>query len=106
MENLIERLAITWEGEAIEAKHLYPFIAQQYEDVVGEDLGRARSLVEMERDRIVEALDRNNWVQSRAANELGITLRQIGYRLKKFGLEKYVKMRRAQWRQSRDESQP
>jgi len=106
MENLIERLAITWEGEVIEAKHLYPFIAQQYEEVVGEDSGRARSLVEMERDQIVEALDRNNWVQSRAANELGITLRQIGYRLKKFGLEKYVKMRRAQWRQSRDESQP
>ncbi len=102
MENLIERLAITWEGKRIEAKHLYPYMAQQYEDVVGDELGRARSLLEMERERIVEALDRNNWVQSRAANELGITLRQIGYRLKKFGLEEYVKIRRAQWRRARD----
>lgn len=106
MENLIERLAIAWEGEVIEPKHLNPFIAQQYEDVISEEAGRARSLVEMERDQIIEALDRNNWIQSRAANDLGITLRQIGYRLKKFGLEKYVKMRRSQLRQSRDESEP
>ncbi len=106
MENLIERLAITWDGETIDVKHLHPFIGKQYEVVVGEGPGRGRSLEEVERERIVEALDRNHWIQSRAANELGITLRQIGYRLKKFGLEDFVKMRRSQWRQSRDESHP
>ncbi|MFH1112958.1 MAG: sigma 54-interacting transcriptional regulator [Pseudomonadota bacterium] len=106
MENLIERLAITWDGEIIDVKDLHPFMGPQYDVVACEDPGRALSLEEVERERIVEALDRNNWVQSRAAGELGITLRQIGYRLKKFGLEDFVKMRRAQRRQSRDEAHP
>ena len=29
---------------------------------------------------------RHGWVQSRAARELGLTLRQIGYRIRKYGL--------------------
>ena len=28
----------------------------------------------------------HGWVQSRAARELGLTLRQIGYRIRKYGL--------------------
>jgi Nif-specific regulatory protein len=42
----------------------------------------------------VAALERNNWIQSRAARELGITLRQMGYRVKKFGLENYFKQKK------------
>jgi Nif-specific regulatory protein len=50
----------------------------------------------MERKEVVAALQRNNWVQSQAAKELGLTLRQIGYRIKKFGLEAMVEKRRTQ----------
>lgn len=35
---------------------------------------------------MLAALRRNGWVQYRAAEELGITPRQIGYRIKKYGL--------------------
>ena len=42
----------------------------------------------------MEALERNRWVQSRAAKDLGITLRKLGYRLKKYGLEERVKQER------------
>ena len=46
------------------------------------------SLQELERSEIEAALRRNGWVQSRAARELGLTQRQIGYRIKKFKLQK------------------
>jgi Nif-specific regulatory protein len=49
---------------------------------------------------VVSALERHGWVQSRAARELGITLRQMGYRIKKFGLERMVRDRRSQNRLS------
>jgi Nif-specific regulatory protein len=39
------------------------------------------------------ALERNNWIQSRAAKDLGLTLRQVGYRVRKYGLEAFIKNR-------------
>lgn len=48
----------------------------------------ALSLEELERAEIEAALIRNGWVQARAARELGLTLRQIGYRIKKFNLQR------------------
>jgi Nif-specific regulatory protein len=48
--------------------------------------GRAKSLKELEREEIKSALKRHGWVQARAARELGLTQRQIGYKIKKFGL--------------------
>ncbi|MDH3602594.1 MAG: hypothetical protein OEU26_23520 [Candidatus Tectomicrobia bacterium] len=41
----------------------------------------------MERQRLVEALQRSGGVQTRAASLLGITPRQLGYRLKKYQLD-------------------
>ncbi len=46
------------------------------------------SLKDLERQQIEAALRRNGWVQARAARELGLTQRQIGYRIRKFGLER------------------
>ena len=45
----------------------------------------------MERETVLEALARNDWVQQRAAREIGLTLRQMGYRVKKFKLEKIIR---------------
>ena len=53
------------------------------------------ALKELERANVIAALERNDWIQSRAAKELGITLRQMGYRVKKFGLEPLVGQRKA-----------
>ncbi len=52
-------------------------------------------LKELEKREVLAALKRHHWVQSRAAKELGLTLRQMGYRIKQFGLEKLVKEGRA-----------
>ncbi len=46
------------------------------------------SLQDLERNEIEVSLRRNGLVQARAARELGLTQRQIGYRIKKFNLEK------------------
>jgi Nif-specific regulatory protein len=45
--------------------------------------GEARS----ERDRLVEAMETAGWVQAKAARILGMTPRQIGYALRKHGIE-------------------
>ncbi len=41
---------------------------------------------EMEKEEIVSALRKCNWVMARAARTLGITERMIGYKIKKYGL--------------------
>ena len=46
------------------------------------------SLEDLERAEIKAALVRNGWVQARAARELGLTQRQMGYRIKKFNLDR------------------
>jgi len=47
---------------------------------------RTRSLKDLEREEVEAALRRHGWVQVRAARDLGLTQRQIGYRIKKYGL--------------------
>lgn len=40
-----------------------------------------------ERERLIEAMERTGWVQAKAARMLNLTPRQIGYALKKHGIE-------------------
>ncbi len=95
MENLIERLAIIVDSGVIDIKHLSPYIFHTPKEWAENDLDALDSLKDMERRSVVAALERNNWIQSRAAKELGITLRQIGYRVKRFGLEDIIKQRKS-----------
>ena len=45
------------------------------------------AVADIERQRVVEALQRSGGVQTRAASLLGITPRQLGYRLKKYQID-------------------
>ncbi|HSV28835.1 MAG TPA: helix-turn-helix domain-containing protein, partial [Candidatus Omnitrophota bacterium] len=38
-------------------------------------------------ERLVQAMEKCGWVQAKAARLLGLTPRQIGYALKKHGIE-------------------
>lgn len=49
--------------------------------------GGAR-LEDVERDMVVQALDRTGWNQTRAAELLGLNRDHIRYRIEKFGLTK------------------
>lgn len=44
-------------------------------------------LIDMEKDTILEALKESGWIQAKAAKKLGITTRQIGYKIKKFNID-------------------
>lgn len=51
--------------------------------------GGASALSAIERAEkafVIEALERHGWVQSKAARALGITPRQIGYKIRKYGI--------------------
>ena len=95
MENLMERLAILNEDSVIDAKDLDPYISLGFNKKPA-DGGHTEldSLQEMEKRGVISALERNNWIQSRAARDLGITLRQMGYRIKKFGLDPLLRQRK------------
>ncbi|MFW2368200.1 MAG: nif-specific transcriptional activator NifA [Desulforhopalus sp.] len=104
MQNLVERMVILAEGDRLTLADLPPNIFGQ--EQVEPDRRDCRennrsagppfsqkSLQDIERTEIESSLRRNGWVQVRAARELGLTERQIGYRIKKYGLNRYDSFR-------------
>jgi Nif-specific regulatory protein len=58
--------------------------------IAGVEVGTLpREIADIERERLIEALQRCGGVQTRAASLLGITPRQLGYRLRKYRIEPY-----------------
>ena len=94
MENLVERLCIVVEGAEIDLKDLPAYLSPVGAKAEPEDQAFLSRLKEMEKREIMAALERNHWIQSQAAMDLGLTLRQIGYRVKQFGLERLIKEQR------------
>jgi len=108
LQNLIERLVIMADSDTIVARELPSYITAEPEaamptvpfckiaapiagrpEPVGEPgPGNAphKSLKDMEKEEVIAALRRHGWVQARAARELGLTQRQMGYRIKKHGI--------------------
>jgi Nif-specific regulatory protein len=86
MANLLERLELLVASPAVDLAELAPYLASAPSGASAEEEPALSRLEEMERREVMAALERHNWVQSHAARELGLTLRQIGYRIKKFGL--------------------
>lgn len=84
LENILERALALCEQEIIEITDLQlPEVAISKED-------KQQSLGEMtqslEKDQIVSALEENRWNQSATARALGLTLRQLRYRIDKLKL--------------------
>ncbi len=45
------------------------------------------SLQEMEKESIIQALIDNRGIQTKAAAQLGMSARQIGYKIRKYGID-------------------
>ena len=98
MQNLIERLVIMTDREQVQLSDLPTFVAAEPEELASTHSAALQpssargchrlSLEEMERGEIEAALKRHGWVQARAARELGLTPRQMGYKVKKYGLSR------------------
>lgn len=108
MQNMVERMVILAEGDRLTLVDLTPGVLAwkrksqvvQSESTVPEQTSvmsrpappaptaQRKSLQDIERDEVEAALRRHGWVQVRAAKELGLTQRQIGYRIRKYGLSR------------------
>ncbi len=93
LENCIERMIVMAKNDIIMTEDVPVTVdARMMDNTSGlsEMYGHARTLdhtiEDMEKERIVEALKRAGYVQARAARQLGITSRQIGYKIKKYGI--------------------
>jgi two-component system response regulator PilR (NtrC family) len=84
LENILERALALCENGSIEAADL------QLPEVATDNDARHPSLGEMtqnmEKEHILSALEDNRWNQSATARELGLTLRQLRYRIDKLKL--------------------
>jgi Nif-specific regulatory protein len=96
LKNLVERFAMTIPGGTIGMGEILRYVGPTSDESLSAVPLAATlpPLREIERRNVIAALERNKWIQSRAARELGITLRQMGYRIKKFGLEDLLATRK------------
>jgi Nif-specific regulatory protein len=101
LQNLVERLVIMaddepvslsglpsyMKGEAAIGRHPAVTAAEPVPPPQPPAENKSARLEDIERQEVEAALKRHGWVRARAARELGITQRQIGYRIKKYKLQ-------------------
>jgi two-component system, NtrC family, response regulator AtoC len=82
LENIVQRMVTLVRGNVIRAHDLPPEIqaSQSGSGVLNE------RLAEVERQMLVTALEKNNWVQTQAAESLGISERVLRYKMHKAGI--------------------
>jgi Nif-specific regulatory protein len=90
LENTIERLVVMSKGNIIGKSDLPLNIREQsiktkYSLQTKDNLPSTVEVIE--KARILDALNKTGWVQARAARLLGITPRQIGYKIMRYGLK-------------------
>jgi Nif-specific regulatory protein len=89
VENTLERLVIMGRQPQITLQDVVAAIGERSRPATIGGSGEASltsSVEDLERQQIVKAMEEAGGVQAKAAKELGITPRQLGYRLKKYGL--------------------
>jgi len=101
LENVIESALVMGEGDRIEVEDLPNYLRDSRSDNLGDlaspeqvvanqesgeiDLAAA-TLDDVERHLILQALERSGGNQSKAARQLGVTRRTLGYRREKYGI--------------------
>jgi transcriptional regulator with GAF, ATPase, and Fis domain len=98
LENVIERLIILAEpGTDYIPPELLPdsilvhtveTVPRQSRTSSGKSLSIQKKKADYERDMIIKALQKNNWNQSLAAEELGLHESTLRYKMRKFGIKK------------------
>jgi len=86
LENIIERALALREDDRITLADLQLPAIDAGNGMPTASLGEMTR--DLERERIVDALEENRWNQSATARTLGITLRQLRYRMDKFDLKR------------------
>jgi Nif-specific regulatory protein len=87
LENTIERLVVMSRGNSVTEAELPLAIRNQTANsrlTIQMKDALPTAIEEIEKNRIVEALKKTGWVQARAARLLGLSCRQIGYKITKY----------------------
>lgn len=88
LENIMERCVVLETGDMIRASTLSSWVANITTTEVASTAYRAGAVLEeMERDAILRTLSRFHGHRAKTANELGIGLRTLGMKLKKFKMD-------------------
>ncbi|MBI4843075.1 MAG: sigma 54-interacting transcriptional regulator [Nitrospirae bacterium] len=87
LENTIERLVVMSPKDKIFASDLPISLSLRRPKTSRGEMSLTTDLKELEKVNIMDALEKTGWVQAKAARLLGITSRQIGYKMKKLGIE-------------------
>ncbi len=84
LENCIERAALVCDGDVVRSEHLPPSLQMIKKTEQAEQLTLADRVENLERELIIDALKKTAGRQNRAAGELGITERMLGYKIRKY----------------------
>lgn len=87
LENIIEQAIVLARGEYLTKESLPVSIIQKKRIAAGK---LNETIERIEKEMIQESLRRNDWNQSNAANELGISERVLRYKMNKYGVKKKV----------------
>ncbi len=86
LENIIERAIVLADREYITKEHLTNLLNLKREY---KKEGKLFEIIQnVEKEIILETLRKNNWIQTKSAEELGISERVLRYKIKKYKLEK------------------
>jgi Nif-specific regulatory protein len=90
LENTMERLVVMSGRDIIKPSDLpLNLKLPSPEEVMQKESLRA-GIEDIEKSSILEALEKTGWVQAKAARMIGLTPRQIGYKIRKYGLTESV----------------
>ena len=93
LENAIERVVVMSQNRVVQVEDVKPILSLSLVQTEGplvpekqEMSSLPEKVVSIERAQIIQALEKCGWVQTRAAKLLGLTPRQMGYRIIKYGI--------------------
>ncbi|WP_457625201.1 sigma-54-dependent transcriptional regulator [Persephonella sp.] len=86
LENAIERAVVMCQQDIILPEHLPPRITGAVKNKTGYDLSGEINLLELEKKVILKVLEETGWNQTKAAQKLGISRKQLRTKMKNFGL--------------------
>ncbi|MDD2905514.1 MAG: sigma 54-interacting transcriptional regulator [Sulfurimonas sp.] len=88
-----QKIYMSYENTPKETKNmpqntpLTPYKKEEYEESEPKAMITKMSLQEMEKESILKSLIKHRGIQTKAATELGMTARQIGYKIKKYDID-------------------
>ena len=87
LENCIERSVLVCEGDSIQGHHLPPSLQIASKDSVSTGQNFEEKVAAYEKDIIVDALKATRGNITKAAEELGTTVRILGYKIKQYTID-------------------